>query len=200
MSFGRPLRTCLPGIPITHCLKSSFLFALSLLETYSVLHITTWTPAATLEQPIDSSSSTSYLCTNQCAHNCSLLQASNTWGNLTRTHSMGFWVEDSDVCTVVLYHMVRTPAHLLDALLWGVIQPLRHILLRPSSHSSSSNQLQTLSWKPLLERSIIPYKKHKDENFNGTQFGKCQILYISLGQRANKYPRHSIFFFFFNYW
>lgn len=92
--------------------------------------------------------------------------------------------------------MVRTPAHLLDALLWGVIQPLRHILLRPSSHSSSSNQLQTLSWKPLLERSIIPYKKHKDENFNGTQFGKCQILYISLGQRANKYPRHSFFFFF----
>lgn len=93
--------------------------------------------------------------------------------------------------------MVRTPAHLLDALFWGMIQPLTHILLRPSSHSSSSNQLQTLSWKPLLERSIIPYKKHKDENFNGTQFGKCQILYISLGQRANKYPRHSFFFFFF---
>lgn len=39
---------------------------------------------------IDSSSSTSYLCTNQCACSCSLLQASNTQGSLNSTHSMAF--------------------------------------------------------------------------------------------------------------
>lgn len=39
---------------------------------------------------IDSFSSTSYLCTNQCACSCSLPQASNTQGSLNSTHSVAF--------------------------------------------------------------------------------------------------------------
>lgn len=147
MSFGRPLRTCLPGIPITHCLKSSFLFALSLLETYSVLHITTWTPAATLEQPIDPSSSTSYLCTNQCAHNCSLLQASNTWGNLTRTHSMAFGLR------------ILTSA-LLSYIIWWGHQP---IYWMPCSEEWS-NPLHIFSLGPVPTLAVPINFRHFHES------------------------------------
>lgn len=57
---------------------------------------------------------------------------------------------------------MRTPVHLLNVLFGGMIQgPLRHTLLRPSTPFNSSNQ-QTLPSKPLLDRYIKHYKKHKE--------------------------------------